>query len=102
MPYPTSPEFQGPYDPGNGADAYGHSVNGFGRCQYLNSAAPGTTPPGCPRRPERAAEMATMSVDNVVSIANILGVAIPPLLSGTVLRTALIPLILLAEGYPAP
>jgi hypothetical protein len=40
-------EHTGPYSAtDNGRDAYGHEVNGSGRCQYLNST-------GCPREGEK-------------------------------------------------
>ena len=32
------PEFHGPYDAANGRCAYGHKVNGQGRCEPLNTA----------------------------------------------------------------
>jgi hypothetical protein len=41
------PELTGPYEADNGRDAYGHKVNAFGRCQYLNE-----DPPNCPRQGE--------------------------------------------------
>lgn len=40
---PVDPAYAGPYDVGNGSCAYGHPVNGYGRCAPLNA-----TPPTCP------------------------------------------------------
>lgn len=100
-PEPPDPH-EGPYDAAtNGSDAYGHPVNGYGRCAQLNSVPDNSTPPGCPNRAQRQAQMLAMPVDQVLDIAVSLGVAIPPLLSGNTLRAALVPLILLVEGYPA-
>jgi hypothetical protein len=36
-------DLTGPYDAGNGRCAFGHKVNGFGRCEPLNE-----DPPNCP------------------------------------------------------
>ena len=39
------PALEGPYDPiNNGRDAYGHKVNGYGRCQFINQ-----DPSNCPQ-----------------------------------------------------
>lgn len=43
-PEPVNPALVGPYSADNGVDAYGHPVNGFGRCEGLN-ADPATCPP---------------------------------------------------------
>lgn len=93
-------EFQGPYDTANGADAYGHPVNGFGRCEQLN-IDPAAVPPTCPNRPQRIAYLQTQPVESVVAMANALGVVIPPGLSGQALVDALAPLIATAEGILA-
>lgn len=94
----TSPSRSGPYSLDDGACAYGHPVNGFGRCEPLNSAPDDAVPPGCPTRLEREAFLAVQPVDDVVAGAAALGVPIPPL-TGEPLRDALVPLILAAEGY---
>jgi hypothetical protein len=53
-PTPHRPEpdadLRGPYDPANGQDAYGHPVNGFGRCEGMN-----VEPPTCPPADEPSA-----------------------------------------------
>lgn len=94
-------EFQGPYDPANGADAYGHSVNGYGRCEQMNVPDPLSVPPGCPNRAQRIGYLQTQPVQDVVATANGLGVPIPPLLVGQALVDALAPLIADAEGLTA-
>lgn len=40
-------EFEGPYLEENGADAFGHLVNGYGRCAGMNEE-----PPTCPPEEE--------------------------------------------------
>jgi hypothetical protein len=51
----NTPEFLGPYDEGNGRDAFGHPVNFAGRCEPINAdpvACPpehSGTPEDCPR-----------------------------------------------------
>jgi hypothetical protein len=42
-PGTPDPSLSGPYDVANGECAYGHPVNGYGRCEPLNE-----TPPACP------------------------------------------------------
>lgn len=101
---PTTPtenrpgrEFQGPYDPANGQCAYGHPVNGDGRCEQLN-IDPDATPPSCPTHAQRVAFLQGSPVADVVGTAQGLGIAIPPLLAGQALINALAPLIAAAEG----
>ncbi len=96
---PIDPALTGPYDAANnGRDAYGHPVNGYGRCEKLNVGDPSAVPPGCPTYLDRQTYLLTQPVDEVTSIATTHGIAIPPLLTGSALRTALVPLILTAEG----
>lgn len=92
-PPPPPSDHDGPYSTDYGRCLYGHPVNWAGRCEPLNR-----TPPACPTRLERTTYLATLTVDQVVAIAQGLGIAIPPLLSGNVLRATLIPLIATAEG----
>jgi hypothetical protein len=49
-PAPPAPDpcLSGPYDPANGADAYGHPVNGCGRCEGINADPPTCPPPDAP------------------------------------------------------
>lgn len=54
MPQPG--ELTGPYLPieEGGCDAYGHGVNAWGRCKYLNAV-----PPSCPSLADRTVEIAS-------------------------------------------
>lgn len=108
--------YTGPYSATDyGEDGYGHPVNGMGRCASQNPP-PGGTGVGCPTRTERLAYLASLEFDTLVNVAIDNGIAditllgtihvtlsvplnLPPLATEELVRAALYPLILTAEGY---
>lgn len=70
---PGRPQFSGPYRPRetNGEDAYHHQVNDWGRCEQLNTTGL------CPTKAQDTAYYAEQSNDNLILIAEGLGITIP-------------------------
>lgn len=76
---PVRPSQLGPYLPENGADAYGHFVNGYGRCEQLNTIGV------CPNADQQTAYLTSQDNDIVVEMAEGLGIAIPPVHTNAIL-----------------
>lgn len=102
-PQPVSglaPDYQGPYDAeNNGRCAYGHPVNGYGRCKPLNDGEPTSPPPGCPSRAERLVELTGYTTQDLLNLTEPLGITVPSVLP-SLLHDVLVGLVLTAEGYP--
>lgn len=90
-PRPAPPtEMEGPYDAVvNGTDVYLHPLNGFGRCEAMN------TPGGvCPTRHDRQTFLMSIPLDQLIAVANMHNIQIPPV----PVQAAIVNLILVAEG----
>lgn len=94
--------YEGPYSFDNGQCAYGHAVNGMGRCKPLNDGdTADPTYRGCPSRLERLADLENMAWGDLCNVAAYWEIPIPNGLQAAV-KPILISTILLAEGYPQP
>jgi hypothetical protein len=82
----TPDDMIGPYLPVNGADAYGHLVNGFGRCQQLNTTGV------CPTAAQQTTYLLGLDNSIVIQIANSLGINVSALPIKT--NAVLVPLII--------
>ncbi len=83
-------ELTGPYNgTAYGKDAYGHPVNGYGRCQQLNETNV------CPTQAQQTTYMMGQSNDWLTGYASSLGITIPLVHTNAIL----VPLII-AVLYP--